>query len=178
MRLREIVHQLPDAPQVPGRMERIGQRDGVTVFVDYAHTPDALDNACRTLRELNPRRLVTVFGCGGDRDRTKRPLMAAAVSRHSDACVITSDNPRGEDPEKILNDIQHGLGDCPVARIVDRGEAIEKAVVAAGKGDIVLIAGKGHETYQQFADRTIDFDDRSAARRALFVERGNQNPRR
>ena len=171
MRLREIVHELAEAPQVPGRMERIGQREGVTVFVDYAHTPDALDNACRTLRELEPRRLVTVFGCGGDRDRGKRPLMAAAASRHSDACVITSDNPRGEDPEKILDDIERGIGGCPHVRIVDRDEAIKKAVCAAGKADIVLIAGKGHETYQQFADQTIEFDDRSAARRALFVHR-------
>jgi len=171
MRLREVIHELADSPQVPGRMERIGQRDGVTVFVDYAHTPDALENACRTLRELDPRRLVTVFGCGGDRDRAKRPLMAAAVSRHSDACMITSDNPRGEDPEKILDDIERGLGDCPHARIVDRSQAIEKAIVAAGKGDIVLIAGKGHERYQQFATETIDFDDRSEARRALFVHR-------
>lgn len=171
MRLREVIHELADAPQVPGRMERIGQRDGVTVFVDYAHTPDALENACRTLRELDPRRLVTVFGCGGDRDRAKRAPMAAAVSRHSDACVITSDNPRSEDPEKILDDIERGLGDCPHVRIVNRAEAIEKAIVVAEKGDIVLVAGKGHETYQQFADETIDFDDRSEARRALFVNR-------
>jgi UDP-N-acetylmuramoyl-L-alanyl-D-glutamate--2,6-diaminopimelate ligase len=178
MRLREVIHELAAVPQVPGRMERIGQRDGVSVFVDYAHTPDALENACRALRELEPRRLVTVFGCGGDRDRGKRPMMAAAVARHSDACVITSDNPRGEDPERILDDIERGLGACPHARIVDRAEAIDKAVAAAGKGDIVLVAGKGHETRQQFADRTIDFDDRSAARRALFVERAKTHKRR
>ena len=104
--------------------------------------------------------------------------MAAAVSRHSDACVITSDNPRSEDPEKILDDIERGLGDCPHARIVNRSEAIEKAVAAAAKGDIVLVAGKGHETYQQFADETIDFDDRSEARRALFVQRSNPGQRR
>ncbi|WP_193213413.1 UDP-N-acetylmuramoyl-L-alanyl-D-glutamate--2,6-diaminopimelate ligase [Luteolibacter marinus] len=165
--LREAVAALADAPQVPGRMEHCGTRGGVSVFVDYGHTPDALENACRTLKELNPRRLITVFGCGGDRDKGKRPLMAKAAGNHSDACIITSDNPRSEDPEAIIRAIEAGMGGARFKSVVDRAEAIRIAVHAAGKDDIVLIAGKGHETYQQFADRTIDFDDRREARRAL-----------
>jgi UDP-N-acetylmuramoyl-L-alanyl-D-glutamate--2,6-diaminopimelate ligase len=148
-------------------MEFIGHRGGVGVFVDYAHTPDALDNACRTVRELEPHRLITVFGCGGDRDRVKRGPMAVAAARHSHVCVITSDNPRGEDPEAILDDLERGLCNHPHVRIADRREAIRQAIAAAAAGDIVLIAGKGHETYQQFADHTIDFDDRTEARHAL-----------
>ena len=165
--LREAVAALAEAPQVPGRMEHCGTRDGVSVFVDYAHTPDALENACRTLKELNPSRLITVFGCGGDRDRTKRPLMGKAAGEYSDACILTSDNPRSEDPEAILKEIESGMGGARYKTVVDRAEAIRIAIHAAGKGDIVLIAGKGHEPYQQFADRTIDFDDRREARRAL-----------
>jgi UDP-N-acetylmuramoyl-L-alanyl-D-glutamate--2,6-diaminopimelate ligase len=167
MRLRDVVKALESAPQVPGRMELVGHRQGVSVFVDYAHTPDALDNACRTLRELEPNRLITVFGCGGDRDRAKRPLMAVSAARHSDLCILTSDNPRSEDPEAIIDDIEKGIGAARHIRISDRAEAITRAVEIADPGDIVLVAGKGHETYQQFADKTIDFDDRKEASRAL-----------
>ena len=165
--LRDAVAALADAPQVPGRMEHCGTRDGVSVFVDYAHTPDALENSCRTLKELNPARLITVFGCGGDRDRGKRPLMGKAAAEYSDACILTSDNPRSEDPEAILKEIEAGMGGARYRVVADRAEAIRIAIHAAGQGDIVLIAGKGHEPYQQFADRTIDFDDRREARRAL-----------
>ena len=165
--MRSAIASLAEAPQVPGRMENCGTRDRVTVFVDYAHTPDALEHACRTLKELEPRRLLTVFGCGGDRDRGKRPLMGKAAARHSDACVITSDNPRSEDPEAIIREIEAGMGGARHRSVTDRAEAIRIAVHAAGPGDIVLIAGKGHETYQQFSDRTIDFDDRNQARIAL-----------
>lgn len=175
--LRDAVAALADAPQVPGRMELCGSRDGVTVFVDYAHTPDALENACRTLKELQPRRLITVFGCGGDRDKGKRPLMGKAASELSDACILTSDNPRSEDPEAVLKDIEAGMTGGRYKTVTDRAEAIRIAIHAAGKGDIVLIAGKGHETYQQFADRTIDFDDRREARRAL-AERPEEPPRK
>ncbi len=167
MRLREMIAALADVPQVPGRMELVGHRDGVSVFVDYAHTPDAVDNACRTLRELEPRRLITVFGCGGDRDKAKRAPMAMAAASHSHACVITSDNPRGEDPEAILDEVERGLGGHPHVRIADRREAIRQAIAAAGPGDFVLVAGKGHETSQQFADHVVEFDDRVEARRAL-----------
>ena len=167
IRPRETVAALVDAPQVPGRMENVGNAGGVTVFVDYAHTPDALENACRTLKELNPHRLVTVFGCGGDRDKTKRPLMAAAAARHSDACVVTSDNPRSEDPLTIIREIETGLRGKTFRSMPDRAEAIDFAVRGALPGDIILIAGKGHETTQQFAEETIDFEDRKHASKAL-----------
>jgi len=165
---REAIAALADSPQVPGRMENVGSAGGATVFVDYAHTPDAIENVCRTLKELDPRRLITVFGCGGDRDSAKRPLMAAAAARYSDAVVITSDNPRSEDPEAIIREIEKGLpAKCNHLSIIDRAEAINAAVANSRSGDIILIAGKGHETYQQFADRTIDFDDRKKADLAL-----------
>lgn len=161
---RQAIAALADSQQVPGRMENVGNSGGATVFVDYAHTPDALENACRTLKELDPRRLITVFGCGGDRDKSKRPLMAAAAARFSDAIVITSDNPRSEDPEAIIREIEKGLPKkCTHVSMADRADAIDAAIANALSGDIVLIAGKGHETYQQFADRTIDFDDRKKA---------------
>ncbi len=167
IRLREAIAMVATAPQVPGRMEYVGNAGGTNVFVDYAHTPDALENACRTLRELSPRRLLTVFGCGGDRDRGKRPLMAAAASRHSDACIVTSDNPRSEDPLAIIRQIESGLTGKGNRSIPDRAEAIAYTIRNAFSGDIVLIAGKGHETTQQFADHTIDFDDRKHAAKAL-----------
>ena len=165
---REAIAALADSPQVPGRMENVGSAGGATVFVDYAHTPDAIENACRTLKELDPRRLITVFGCGGDRDSAKRPLMAAAAARYSDAVVITSDNPRSEDPEAIIREIEKGLpANFNHLSITDRAEAINAAIANSRSGDIILIAGKGHETYQHFADHTIDFDDRKKADLAL-----------
>lgn len=176
--LREGVASISEAPQVPGRMENCGNRDGVSVFVDYAHTPDALENACRTLKELEPRRLITVFGCGGDRDRGKRPLMAKAAGRHSDVCIVTSDNPRSEDPEAIIREIESGMGSARHKSVTDRSEAIRIAIHAAGAGDIVLIAGKGHENYQKFADKTIDFDDRREARRAIEERPNPEEPQR
>jgi UDP-N-acetylmuramoyl-L-alanyl-D-glutamate--2,6-diaminopimelate ligase len=179
---RQAIAALADSPQVPGRMENVGNAGGATVFVDYAHTPDALENACRTLKELDPRRLITVFGCGGDRDKAKRPLMAAAAARFSDVIVLTSDNPRSEDPETIIREIEKGLPKkCTHLSIPDRAEAIEAAIKNSLSGDIILIAGKGHETYQQFADRTIDFDDRKKAdlglrNRALEIAEMRANP--
>jgi UDP-N-acetylmuramoyl-L-alanyl-D-glutamate--2,6-diaminopimelate ligase len=167
IRPRDSVAALVDAPQVPGRMENVGNAGGATVFVDYAHTPDAMENACRTLRELDPRRLITVFGCGGDRDIGKRPLMAAAAARHSDACVVTSDNPRSEDPLAIIRDIEKGLSGKTFRSVPDRAEAIDFAVRSSLSGDIILIAGKGHEATQQFATETLDFDDRKHASKAL-----------
>ncbi|GAA5128420.1 UDP-N-acetylmuramoyl-L-alanyl-D-glutamate--2,6-diaminopimelate ligase [Luteolibacter yonseiensis] len=164
---RDAVAFLLEAPQVPGRMENVGNAGGATVFVDYAHTPDALENACRTLKELEPRRLITVFGCGGDRDKGKRPLMAAAAARHSDAVVVTSDNPRSEDPLAIISEVEKGLGGKASRSIPDRSEAINFAIANSLSGDIILIAGKGHETTQQFATETIDFDDRKHASKAL-----------
>jgi len=167
IRPRDAIAALVEAPQVPGRMENVGTAGGASVFVDYAHTPDAVENACRTLRELDPRRLITVFGCGGDRDKGKRPLMAAAAARYSDACVVTSDNPRSEDPLVIIREIEAGLQGMKFRSIPDRAEAIGFAVNNSLSGDIILIAGKGHETTQTFADHTLDFDDRKHASKAL-----------
>lgn len=169
--LREAVRALAEAPQVPGRLENVGSVEGASVFVDYAHTPDALHNVCRTLRELNPRRLITVFGCGGDRDRAKRPLMGKAASEHSDLCIVTSDNPRSESPEQILTDIERGMGGSAYERVLSRQEAIAAAVAAARGGDVILIAGKGHEDYQEGAEGRVPFDDRKQAREAMDARR-------
>lgn len=164
---RDAVRSLADAPQVPGRMENVGSRDGATVFVDYAHTPDALKHACAALRELKPARLITLFGCGGDRDQSKRMLMGAAAVEGSDLCVVTSDNPRSEDPRQIIHDIEQGMQGKRYQVIPDRNLAIQVAVNVSGEGDIILIAGKGHETYQDIGGKKIDFDDRRVAYRAL-----------
>ena len=167
MKVRDAVKALGEATQVPGRMENVGNVNGMCVFVDYAHTPDALKNACLTMRELEPRNLITVFGCGGDRDIQKRPLMGAAAAENSDFCILTSDNPRSEDPEAITKMVEEGMKGKKYHTILDRAEAIQAAIDTARPGDLVLIAGKGHETYQQFADEVIDFDDRAVARRVL-----------
>ena len=169
--LRASVAAMAGAPQVPGRLERVPSRRNFQVFVDYAHTDDALRNVLRTLRELSPARLITVFGCGGDRDRAKRPLMAAAAEELSDWSVLTSDNPRREDPEEILRDVEAGMRGTGFEKITDRETAIRHAVNLAGPGDIVLIAGKGHETYQEFADRRLPFDDVLIAERAIADKR-------
>jgi UDP-N-acetylmuramoyl-L-alanyl-D-glutamate--2,6-diaminopimelate ligase len=154
---------------VPGRFERVDEGQPFLVVVDYAHTPDALVNTLRVARALGPRRVITLFGCGGDRDRTKRPLMGEAAAANSDFVVVTSDNPRGEDPLAIINDALVGLGrhDTPHAAEPDREKAIRLAISEARTGDIVLLAGKGHEPYQVLKDRTIAFDDREVARRVL-----------
>lgn len=167
MKIRDAIKSLAEAPQVPGRMENAGVVNGICVFVDYAHTPDALKNACSTLRELEPKNLITVFGCGGDRDNSKRPLMGDAAGSYSDFCIVTSDNPRSEEPEEIIKMIETGMKGKKYHVVVDRAEAIESAVKIARSGDLILIAGKGHETYQQFAHETIKFDDRAVARRVL-----------
>jgi UDP-N-acetylmuramoyl-L-alanyl-D-glutamate--2,6-diaminopimelate ligase len=155
---------------VPGRLERVVAGQDFTVIVDYAHTDDALKNLLETVRELRPRRLITVFGCGGDRDRTKRPLMGAVASRLSDVVILTSDNPRSEPPEAILEEIRRGIPQsrsADVHAIVDRREAIAKALEMGREGDVAVIAGKGHESYQQIRDRAVPFDDRQVARDIL-----------
>ncbi len=169
--LRGAIAALAAAPQVPGRLERVGAKRNFQVFVDYAHTDDALRNALRTLRELKPSRLITVFGCGGDRDRAKRPLMAAASEEFSDWTVITSDNPRGEDPDAIIHDVAAGMRGTKHEKITDRESAIRQAINLAGPGDIVLIAGKGHENYQEFAGRKITFDDAAVADKAMAYKK-------
>ncbi len=152
--------------RVPGRMERIGDGE-IAVVVDYAHTPDSLDQALRALRETTRRELIVVFGCGGDRDRGKRQEMGAAAARHADRIYVTSDNPRSEDARAIVEDILPGLRGHEVTVELDRHAAIEGAIAQAQPGDTVLIAGKGHETYQIIGDRVAEFDDAAEARAAL-----------
>ena len=165
--LRAAVLSIASAPAVPGRLQLVPGKRGYQVYVDYAHTDDALQNVLRTLRELNPRRLIVVFGCGGDRDRAKRPLMGRVAEQFSDHAIITSDNPRGERPDAIVDDIKKGFVRSDFEVVLDRREAIERAVALAQPRDIILIAGKGHETYQQFADRAVGFDDVQTARAAI-----------
>jgi UDP-N-acetylmuramoyl-L-alanyl-D-glutamate--2,6-diaminopimelate ligase len=165
----DVVAGLEDAPQVPGRLERIEAGQDFTVLVDYAHTPDGLANAIRAVRGVTAGRVITVFGCGGDRDRDKRPLMGAIAGQLSDVAVLTSDNPRTEDPVGIILQVQDGLEGTAAERFVevDRAAAIALALAMARAGDTVLIAGKGHEDYQILADRTVHFDDREVAREEL-----------
>jgi UDP-N-acetylmuramoyl-L-alanyl-D-glutamate--2,6-diaminopimelate ligase len=155
--------------RVPGRFERVDQGQPFLVVVDYAHTDDALRNVLFTARELTRGRLIVVFGCGGDRDRTKRPLMGEAAGSLADVVVLTSDNPRNEDPLAIINDALVGLQRTGRSCLleVDREAAIRRALEQGREGDVVVIAGKGHETYQVFNDRTVPFDDREVVRRIL-----------
>lgn len=170
--LEEIKRSLEAVEGIPGRMELVKAGQSFTVLVDYAHTPDSLENVLATIREFAQGSLITVFGCGGDRDRTKRPVMGGIAARYSDYILVTSDNPRTEDPDRILQEIHAGLkeADFPEDRyemIMDRKEAIIRAIEVAGPWDIVLIAGKGHETYQIIGKATTHFDDREVAREAI-----------
>lgn len=165
-----IVNGLQNVKGVPGRMERIDLGQPYTVLVDYAHTEDALRNVLTAIRRLNPNRILTVFGCGGDRDRIKRPLMGEVAARLSDEVFLTSDNPRSEDPQRITLDVEVGLRRVRPDHyqiLLDREAAIAQALSQAQIGDVVLIAGKGHENYQILKDRTIPFDDRETARRLI-----------
>jgi UDP-N-acetylmuramoyl-L-alanyl-D-glutamate--2,6-diaminopimelate ligase len=154
---------------VPGRFERIDEGQPFGVVVDYAHTDDALRNAIAVARGLEPKRIITLFGCGGDRDRAKRPLMGQAAAENSDFVVLTSDNPRSEDPLAIMNDALVGIRrfDVPLVVEPDRATAIARAIKEARPGDIVILAGKGHETYQVLGEKTVAFDDRAVARGVL-----------
>jgi len=180
--LETIARGIAACPQVPGRFEIVsGREHPVLVIVDYAHTEDALRNLLHTVRDLRRAlatdgRLLTVFGCGGDRDRSKRAPMGEVAGMLSDVVIVTSDNPRSEDPEAILAEIEVGLArtSVPYMKIVDRGEAIRMAVAMAEPGDIVVIAGKGHETCQIFKDRVVPFDDREVARAALRERFGSE----
>jgi UDP-N-acetylmuramoyl-L-alanyl-D-glutamate--2,6-diaminopimelate ligase len=161
-----IARGLAAAERVPGRFEPVDEGQPFAVFVDYSHKPDALEAVLRTARGLTRGRLIVVFGAGGDRDRGKRPLMGRAAAELADVAIITSDNPRNEDPEAIMAEIAEGAPDAE--RMVDRQAAIERAVALAAPGDVVVVAGKGHERYQEFEDgRTVPFDDVAVAREAL-----------
>ncbi|MEF2964674.1 UDP-N-acetylmuramoyl-L-alanyl-D-glutamate--2,6-diaminopimelate ligase [Paenibacillus sp. M1] len=170
--LADIKSSLESIKGVEGRVEAVDEGQDFAVVVDYAHTPDGLENVLNTVNEFAEGRVITVFGCGGDRDRTKRPIMGKIAARLSGHVIVTSDNPRTEDPELILKDIEAGLTEdgVPAERyemIVDRREAIQKAIEMASPGDVVLIAGKGHETYQLIGKEVHDFDDRVVAKEAI-----------
>src|ERR671935_5078 len=161
-----IVRGLESVRGVPGRFESVAEGQPFDVIVDYSHKPDALESVLRTAREMTTGRVICVFGCGGDRDRGKRPLMGRIASQLADVAILTSDNPRSEDPLAIIDEVLAGVtGEIEVEP--DRAAAIEQAIAEAREGDVVLIAGKGHEQGQEFADRTIPFDDREVARDAI-----------
>ncbi|MGE5395931.1 MAG: UDP-N-acetylmuramoyl-L-alanyl-D-glutamate--2,6-diaminopimelate ligase [Chitinophagales bacterium] len=162
-----ITRALEKVEGVPGRFESVDEGQDYSVIVDYAHTPDGLENILKTGRQIARRRVITVFGCGGDRDRTKRPIMGKIAAELSDFALVTSDNPRSEDPLAIIDEILVGVRTVPevhYAVVPDRKEAIHHAIQLAGKDDLVIIAGKGHEDYQIIKDKIIHFDDREIAR--------------
>lgn len=171
--LATITEALAAMPGIPGRFEPVDEGQPFAVIVDYAHTPDGLENVLRTAREIARGRLIAVFGCGGDRDRTKRPIMGRLAAEWADHVVVTSDNPRGEDPEAIIAEIRPGVEEAAAGRAVrvayepDRRRAIAEALNAAAPGDLVLVAGKGHETYQEIAGVRHPFDDRLVVREIL-----------
>jgi UDP-N-acetylmuramoyl-L-alanyl-D-glutamate--2,6-diaminopimelate ligase len=164
--LEQIIKGMEEIEGVKGRFESVPNTKGCLIIVDYAHTPDGLENILSSVRELVKRKIITVFGCGGDRDRSKRPVMGEIAGKWSDLCIITSDNPRTEDPSRIIDDIEVGIirTSCPYAKIENRRDAIFRALDAAEPEDIIVIAGKGHETYQMFANHTIHFDDSEVVR--------------
>lgn len=165
--LDAILQLYPKLPAVSGRLEPVPNDLGLKIFVDFAHSEDALSNVLMSLSELKAGKIITVFGCGGDRDKDKRPKMAEAAEKYSDLCIVTSDNPRSEDPEAICRHITAGFKSKSYIVELDRKKAIELAIGRARAGDILLIAGKGHETYQIFAHKTVDFDDRKVAQELL-----------
>lgn len=155
----DIIRAIEKITSIPGRLERI-EKKGVNIFIDYAHTPEALKQVVKTLRELGKERLIVVFGAGGDRDVEKRPLMGTVASKYADFIILTSDNPRSEDPEKIVQDIAKGIKGEHYIIEIDREKAIRKAFESSKPGDIILIAGKGHEEYQEIAGKKVHFSDR------------------
>lgn len=171
----EIKLGLERVRNVPGRFQVVSEEDEPVTVVDYAHTPDALENILSFCRELKPKKIITVFGCGGDRDRGKRPMMGEIAARLSDSVIITNDNPRTEDPAGIIDEIMEGIEnpECAVRVIPDRKEAIRAGIEEACSGDLVMIAGKGHEEVQVVGNRRIEFSDLEEARRALLIRRGD-----
>lgn len=170
--LTAIRNSLASMPPVRGRFEPVNEGQDYAVIVDYAHTPDSVENVLKTVKEFAKGKIITVVGCGGDRDRTKRPIMGCKAAEYSDYVIITSDNPRSEDPVSIMEDITRGMKEAGVedsrySQISDRAEAIQMAVKLAEKDDVIIIAGKGHETYQIIKDQVLEFDDREEARKAI-----------
>ncbi|MEE9199851.1 MAG: cyanophycin synthetase, partial [Candidatus Brocadiales bacterium] len=169
--LEEMKHGIESLEVVPGRLENVASAGGYSVFVDYAHTPDALESVLSALRPVVKNRLLLVFGCGGDRDRSKRPLMGGIGERLSDYLWITSDNPRTEPTMGIIKDIERGMSGGTYSVELDRRRAIEHAIDEAGEGDVVLVAGKGHERSQVLSDRAIHFDDREVVKEIVARNR-------
>ena len=169
MDIKEIVRRISSLKGVNGRFEKVENNKNIHVFVDYAHTPDALDNVLKSIKAFARRRIITVFGCGGNREKGKRPLMGKIAQQYSDFAIITSDNPRYEEPNEIIKDILIGINknENNYLVIVDRKDAIKEAIQMAKEGDIVVIAGKGHENYQIIKDETVEFDDKLVAKEVL-----------
>jgi UDP-N-acetylmuramoyl-L-alanyl-D-glutamate--2,6-diaminopimelate ligase len=169
LNIEKVVEGTKDIKGVPGRAEIVPIDRDFTVIIDFAHTPDALENILSSVKQYSKGRIVTLFGCGGDRDRAKRPIMGETAGRLSDYCIVTSDNPRSEEPEEIINQIEPGVKStkCEYIKIVNRREAIEYALKNAQKNDIIILAGKGHEPYQILKDKTIHFDEREIVREIL-----------
>lgn len=165
----DIIKKALAETKVPGRFEPVQEGQDFAVVVDYAHTPDSLQNAIRTAQQVAEHRVISVFGCGGDRDRTKRPIMGKIGTDESDYSIITSDNPRTEDPSEIIKDVLAGVSvdTSKYESITDRRKAIQKAIAMAKKGDLVLIAGKGHEDYQIIGTKKYPFSDLLVAREAI-----------
>ncbi len=164
--LNELCRALPDVPPVVGRMETVPVRQGFTVVIDYAHTPESVESALLAARGFTKGRLIAVFGCGGDRDKTKRPLMGAAAQKHADVCIVTSDNPRTENPEAIIRDVLAGM-DASARAVTDRREAIRAALEGAAEGDTVILLGKGQETYQEINGVKTYMDEREIVRELM-----------
>ena len=164
---------------VPGRFELVKAGQDFSIIVDYAHTPDGVENVLKTARKIAKKRIIAVFGCGGDRDRTKRPIMGRLAAELADVVIATSDNPRTEDPEFILSQVEEGVDEAIGTKhhelIVDRRHAISRAIEMAEKDDIVVILGKGHENYQILKDKTIHFDDKEEARAAVAAKLAKKN---
>ena len=174
IRIDQIISALSTFTTVPGRFEIVDEGQPFTVIVDYAHTPDGLENILKTTREFTNGRIITVFGCGGDRDRKKRPIMGEIAALYSDIIIITSDNPRSEEPAFIISEIEDGVRKAinngyvfSYEVLIDRRDAISHAIQIGKSGDTILIAGKGHETYQIIKDKIIHFDDREEARNII-----------
>lgn len=165
--IESMIKTIEQVEGVDGRFETVQAGQNFTVIVDYSHTADSLENALMTIKEFAEGRIITVVGCGGDRDQTKRPIMAQTAVKYSDLTVLTSDNPRTESPEQILRDMEAGVKGFSYEKIIDRRQAINFAVQHAEEHDIILIAGKGHETYQIIGSKKIDFDDREEAKKAI-----------
>lgn len=164
----KIVEAVEQFSSVPGRLEKVDYKQPFSIFIDFAHTQDALENVLRTIRLATDKRIILVFGCGGDRDKIKRPLMGKVACQLADYSIVTSDNPRGEDPQVIMEEIIQGFEQVNYEAMVDRKQAIGKALKMAQKGDVIIIAGKGHEDYQIFKDTTVKFNERQIIREFLL----------